>query len=165
MGGADSTLALTVYEWALLLHLVGAIAFFAGIAVAAVADAAARRRRRPSEVAAVLGTARAGVVLVAGGLLLALGAGFWLLEETVYGFDGWVQAALALVVVAFVAGGIGGQGPKRARKLAVRLAEAGDEPSPELDAALRTPLAAVANAVAAAAAIGILVLMVWKPGA
>lgn len=154
-----------MYEWALFLHLVGAIAFFAGIAVAAVAETAARRRRRPSEVAAILGTARFGVLLVAVGLLLAIGAGFWLLEETVYGFDGWIQGALALVVVSFAAGGIGGQGPKRARRLAVRLAETGDEPSPELDAALRAPVAGVANAVAGLAAVGILVLMVWKPGA
>jgi uncharacterized membrane protein len=155
----------TVYEWALLLHLVGAIAFFAGIAVAAVAETAARRRRRPSEVAAILGTARSGVLLVALGLVLAVGAGFWLLEETVYGFDGWIHAALALVAVALVAGAVGGQGPKRARRLAERLAGAGDQPSSELDAALRSPVAAAANAVAGLAAVGILVLMVWKPGA
>lgn len=154
-----------MYEWALFLHLVGAILFFAGIAVAAVAERAARARRRPSEVAAVLGTARSGVLLVAVGLLLAVGAGFWLLEETGYGFDGWIEAALALVVVSFVAGGIGGQGPKRARELATRLAGAGDEPSSELDAALRARAGAAFNWVATAAAVGILVLMVWKPGA
>lgn len=154
-----------MYEWALFLHLVGAILFFAGIAVAAVAERAARARRRPSEIAAVLGTARWGVLLVAVGLVLAVGAGFWLLAETVYGFDGWIHATLTLVVVSFVAGGIGGQGPKRARELAGRLAAEGDEPSPELDAALRAPVSAAFNLVAAAAAVGILVLMVWKPGA
>ncbi|HUH15027.1 MAG TPA: DUF2269 family protein [Gaiellaceae bacterium] len=154
-----------MYEWALFLHLAGAILFFAGIAVAAVAEISARGPKRPSEVAAVLGTARWGVLLVASGLLLAVGAGFWLLEETVYGLDGWVQAALALVVVSFVAGGIGGQGPKRARRLAQQLSADGDERSPELDAALRAPLAAVFNAIASAAAVAILVLMVWKPGA
>lgn len=154
-----------MYELALFLHLVGAISFFAGIAVAAVAELAAARRERPSEVAAVLGTARWGVVLVAAGLVLAVAAGFWLLEETGYGFDGWVQAALALVVVSFVAGGIGGQGPKRARVLAQRLAAEGDRPSPELTAALRSPRHAAFNWLATAAAVGILVLMVWKPGA
>ncbi len=152
-----------MYEWALFLHLLGAIAFFAGAAVAAVAESAARRRRRPSEAAAVLGTARTGVLLVATGLVLAVAAGFWLLEETAYGFDGWIQAALALVAVALVAGAVGGQGPKRARRLAERLAAAGDQPSAELDAAVRSPLAGAAYAVASAAAVGILVLMVWKP--
>lgn len=154
-----------MYEWALFLHLVGAIAFFAGIAVAAVAELAARRRERPSEVAAVLGTARWGVLLVAVGLVLAVGAGFWLLEETAYGFDGWIQAALALVLLSFVAGGIGGQGPKRARVLARRLTGEGDRPSAELAAAMRSPRYAVFNWLATAAAVGILVLMVWKPGA
>jgi uncharacterized membrane protein len=154
-----------VYEWALFLHLAGAIAFFAGLAVAAVAEASAKRRRRPSEVALLLGTARAGVALVALGLLLAVAAGFWLLAETGYGLDGWVQAALVLVAVALVAGAVGGQGPKRARRLAEGLAREGDEPSAELDAALRAPLPAAFNLLGAAAAVGILVLMVWKPGA
>jgi hypothetical protein len=154
-----------MYEWALFLHLAGAIAFFAGMTVAAVAEASARRRERPSEVAAVLGTARWGVLLVAAGLVLAVAAGFWLLAETAYGFDGWVQAALALVGVALVAGGIGGRGPKRARLLAARLAAERDEPSPELDAALRARAPAALNLIAAAAAVSVLVLMVWKPGA
>lgn len=165
MGGADSTLALTVYEWALFVHLAGAILFFAGLAVATVAETSARARRRPSEIALLLGGARWGVLLVVAGLILAVGAGFWLLEETAYGLDPWVQAALALVVVALVAGGIGGQGPKRARRLAERLAASGDEPSAELDAALRAPVAAAFNWLAAAAAVAVLALMVWKPGA
>jgi len=93
-----------MYEWALFTHLAGAISFFAGLAVAAVGQTAARRRSRPSEIAALLGTARWGVVLVATGLLLALGSGFWLLELTFYGFDTWVVAALALLASSVVAG-------------------------------------------------------------
>ena len=53
-----------MYQWALLLHLVGAILFFAGLAVAAVGQAAARRRARPTEIALHLGTARRGVLMV-----------------------------------------------------------------------------------------------------
>lgn len=154
-----------MYEWALLLHLLGAILFFAGLAVAAVGQATARRHRRPSHVAALLGTARWGVLLVVAGIVLAVAAGFWLLDETAYGFDGWVQAALALLVFAAVAGEVGGRQAKAARRLAERLAAEGDEPSAELDAALRSPLADGLNALAAAAAVGILLLMVWKPGA
>jgi hypothetical protein len=59
-----------MYEWALFAHLAGVISFFAGLAVAAVGETAARRRSRRSEIAALLGTARWGVVLVAAGLLL-----------------------------------------------------------------------------------------------
>ena len=154
-----------MYEWALFLHLVGAILFFAGLAVAAAGHVAARRAGRPSQVAVLLGTARWGVLLVAAGLVLAVAAGFWLLEETAYGLDGWILASLALLGVSLAGGGIGGQAPKRARRLAERLARDGDAPSPELDSALRDPVSDVLNWVGAAAALGILVLMVWKPGA
>lgn len=154
-----------MYEWALFAHLAGAISFFAGLAVAAVAHSAARRRERPGEIAALLGTARYGVLLVAVGLLLALGSGFWLLDLTVYGFDPWVVAALALLAFTFVAGGVGGQAPKRARRLAERLAREGDAPSAELDRLLRDRVADGLNRASAAAAVAILVLMVWKPGA
>jgi uncharacterized membrane protein len=154
-----------VYEWALFLHLAGAILFFGGLIVATVAHLTALRARRPSEVAAVLAAARWGVLLVAAGLVLAVGAGFWLLSETGYGLDGWVVASLALVVVALAAGGVGGQAPKRARRLATRLAAERDEPARELDAALRDHRADACNGLAAAAAVAILVLMVWKPGA
>jgi uncharacterized membrane protein len=154
-----------VYRWALFFHFVGALAFFAGLAVAAVGQAAARRRARPSEIALLLGVARSGVLLVGLGTLLVLGFGFWLVHLTGHGFEGWVIAALALLGISLVAGGIGGQAPKRARRLAVRLAEEGDESSPELGRLLRSPVADALNGAAAIAAIAILVLMVWKPGA
>ena len=154
-----------MYEWALFLHLVGAILFFAGLAVAAAGHLAARRAERPSQVAVLLGAARWGVLLVAAGLVLAFAAGFWLLEETAYGLDGWILASLVLLGVSLAGGGIGGQAPKRARRLAERLARDGDAPSPELDSALRDPMADILNWVGAVAAVGILVLMVWKPGA
>lgn len=154
-----------MYEWALFFHLVGAIAFFAGLAVAAVGQASARRRTRPSEVALLLRTARWGVLLVALGTLLVVGFGFWLLDLTGYGLDGWVLAALVLLAFTVVAGGIGGQAPKRARRLAERLAREGDEPNAELEGLLRSRTADVLNWAAAAAAVAILVLMVWKPGA
>jgi uncharacterized membrane protein len=154
-----------VYEWALFFHLVGALLFFAGLAVAAVAQLSARRRTRPSEVALLLRTARSGVILVGAGTLLLVGFGFWLLDLTAYGLDGWVVGALVLLGFAVLAGGVGGQAPKRARRVAERLAREGDEPSAELERLLRSPAADALNAAAAAAAIAILVLMVWKPGA
>lgn len=84
-----------MFEWALLFHLVGVIVFFAGLAVAAVLQATARRRTRPSEIALLLQTARWGVVMVGAGTVLALGSGLWLVKITAYGFDGWVLASLA----------------------------------------------------------------------
>jgi uncharacterized membrane protein len=154
-----------MYEWALFLHLSGAISFFAGLAVAAAGQASARRRKRPGEIAASLATARLAVVGVAVGTLLAVGSGFWLLDVTAYGLDSWVVAALVLLAVALAAGGLGGQAPKRARRLAERLAREGDEPSRELDSLLRMRGPDLLNWTGAAAATGVLVLMVWKPGA
>lgn len=154
-----------MYEWALFLHLAGAILFFAGLAVAAVAHSAARRRERPGEIAALLGAARAGVLLVGIGTLLALAAGFWLVDLTAYGFDAWVLASLALLLAAAAAGGLGGQAPKRARRLAERLAREGGVASAELESLLRDRRSTALNRAAAAAAVAILVLMVWKPGA
>lgn len=154
-----------MYEWALFLHLVGAILFFAGLGVAAVGQGAARLRSRPSEVAVLLGAARWGVAMVGAGTLLALAAGLWLLDLTAYGFDGWIVASLGLLAVAIVAGGLGGQAPKRARRLAERLTGEGDQRSVELDRALRAPVADALNWTAAAAVVAILALMVWKPGA
>jgi hypothetical protein len=154
-----------VHDLALFLHIVGAVLFFAGMAVAGVGEAAARRRRRPGEIALLLGAGRTGVALVGVGLLLVLVFGLWLTDLSGFGFDGWVVAALVLLALAAVAGGIGGQAPKRARRLAERLAAENDEPSPELDALLRQPVAIALNVVAALAGVAILALMVWKPGA
>ncbi len=153
-----------MYELALFAHLVGAISFFAGLAVAATGQTSARRRTRPAEIAALLGAARLGVALVAAGLLLVLGSGFWLLDLTRYGLDPWVVSALALVAFTLVTGAVGGRAPKRARRLAERLAREGDSPSVELDRLLRDRVADGLNSASAAAAVAILVLMVWKPG-
>jgi uncharacterized membrane protein len=152
-----------VYELALFLHLVGAILFFAGLAVATVGLLGARRHAQPGEIAVLLRAARQGVLMVGLGAALALGAGFWLLDLTGYGLDGWVLASLALLAFAAVAGGIGGQSAKRARRLAERLAREDDRPSAELAALLRRPLSDALNVAAAVAAVAILVLMVWKP--
>jgi uncharacterized membrane protein len=153
-----------VYRLALFFHLVGAILFFSGLAVAAVAQAGARRRTRPAEIAALLATARVGVIIVGLGFLLVLGFGFWLVDLTGYGLDGWVLASLGLLGFAIVAGAAGGQAPKRARKVAAALELRGDRMSPELAALLRDRRSALLNQAAAVAAIAILVLMVWKPG-
>jgi uncharacterized membrane protein len=154
-----------MYEWALFLHLVGAIHFFAGLAVAAVGQSAARRRTRPSEIGVLLRSSRWGVLMVGLGALLVVVSGLWLLDLTVYDLDGWVLASLALLVFAFIAGAAGGQAPKRARHLAEELARADDRPREELHALLHDRRADALNWAAAAAAISVLVLMVWKPGA
>jgi hypothetical protein len=110
-------------EWALFFHLLGAFLFVAGVVVAGVAFEVARRRTQPLEIAVLLGLARIGALFVAVGSLVVLLFGLWLVHIERIGYGaGWVDAALALFVAVGVLGGIGGQRPKRARKLATRLA-------------------------------------------
>jgi uncharacterized membrane protein len=149
----------------LFLHIAGVLLFVAGIAVAGVGFEAARRRERPAEIALLLGMTRSGVALVGLGALLLLGCGLWLvgLEGDVGYGTGWVDAALALFVVAMLIGGLAGQRPKQARLLATRLAEEGAPTSPELRALLDDPLSRAANYASAALVLAILALMVFKP--
>ncbi|HEU6446387.1 MAG TPA: DUF2269 family protein [Gaiellaceae bacterium] len=158
---------MTEREWALLLHLSGVLLLFAGMTVAAVAQAGARRREAPGEIAALLGLTRVGVALVAAGALVIVGGGLWLIEASsgVYSLgDGWIAGSLGLLALSFVLGAIGGRRPKRARRLAAQLARDRDEPPEELRALLDDRLSDAFNYGAAIAVIAALVLMVWKPG-
>jgi uncharacterized membrane protein len=155
---------ISTFDIALLGHLLGVIAFFSGMAVAAAALLAARRAHRAGEVAVLLGVTRIGVLLVGLGILVAVGFGFWLLSLTGYAIgDTWVSVALALLVASAVLGERGGKAPRRARELAA--ASPPDAPvSAELAALLRDRRADAANTAAALAAVAILVLMIWRPG-
>jgi uncharacterized membrane protein len=149
----------------LFFHLLGAVSFFAGAAVAGTLQRAAIRRERPSEIHALLRLTRVGVVLVGIGALLTLVFGIALAEHEGFGFSpAWIQAALGLWVAAMVLGGYGGRTARHARHLAERLAAEDDAPSPELRAlvAARGPL--WASYASGLMLFAILALMVWQPG-
>ena len=155
-----------VEDVALFGHLLGAFLFVSGTVVAGVAFEAGRRRHSPEEIALLLGLARIGAALVGVGMLAVLGFGLWLVHLGGWGYDsGWVEAAIALFVVAVVLGGYGGQAPKRARKLATRLAGEGQPATDELRRLLANRAALLANYASVLLVIAVLVLMVWKPGA
>ena len=155
---------LTRYQLALFFHLLGALLFVAGIILAGVAFEAARRRQRPADIALLLGLTRVGVVLVGIGALLVLGFGLWLVHLGGFGYGaGWVDAAIALYLLALVLGAIGGRRPKQARRLATCLAGEDAPASAELRALLDDRLSLAANYTSAAAVLAILVLMVFKP--
>jgi uncharacterized membrane protein len=148
---------------ALFFHLLGALLFVAGIILAGAAFEVARRRERPAEITLLLGLTRIGVVLVAvGGLLLAV-FGLWLVHLGGFGYgSGWVDAAIALYLVALALGGLGGQRPKQARRLATQL-EAEQMPvSAELRTLLDDPLSRASNYGSLVIVLVILVLMVFK---
>jgi len=135
------------------------------MALAGAAFESARRRERAAEVALLLGLARWGAVLVAGGGVLLLVGGFWLvgLEDGIDFGTGWVGASIALFALAVVLGTLGGRRPRRARELAERLAAEDRESSPELRALLDDRGSRLANYASAALVLAILALMVFKP--
>ena len=153
-------------DTALFFHLLGAFSFVAGTILAGAAFELARRRDDPRDVALLLGLTRLGVLLVGLGTLLVLGFGLWLVHLGDWGYGaGWVDAALGLLVATAVLGTIGGQKPKRARKLAVRLAAERAPASAELRALLDDRAALAANYLSALLLLAIIALMVFKPGA
>jgi hypothetical protein len=151
------------YDWALLLHLVGAFALVGGMAVAAAGHVTALRRERQRDIAVALGVGRTGVGLVGAGSLLVVGFGTWLVDLGDHRFgDAWISAAYALFIGAVILGGLGGPPLKRARLRAEQAVA--DGPDPDLHALLRRPAVLAANYGAALLMAAVLVLMVWKPG-
>jgi uncharacterized membrane protein len=156
---------MTEYNLALFFHLLGAFTLIAGTVVAGVAFEAARRRNTPAEIALLLGLSRVGVLLVALGMLLVLAFGLWLVELGHWGYGaGWVVAALVLLALTTLLGAAGGQRPKQARKLALRMRDGLTSDAPRLRALLDDRSALAANYVSALILLAIIVLMVFKPG-
>jgi uncharacterized membrane protein len=151
---------------ALFFHLLGAFSLIAGTAIAGVAFETARRRTALAEIALLLGLARIGVALVAVGTLLVVAFGLWLVELGHWGYSsGWVLAALVLLASTVVLGAVGGQRPKRARKLAGRVRDEPTERVEDLRALLDDRVTRAVNGLAALLLLAITALMVFKPGA
>ncbi len=153
----------TTYDVALAFHLLGALLFFSGIALAGAAFEFARRRETPAEVALLLSLTRVGVALVGiGGLLLPV-FGLWMVHLGHWGYgSGWVDWAIGLYVLALALGGFGGRRPKQARVLASRLAEEGAPATDELRRLLDDPVSLAANYASLVVVLGIVALMVFK---
>lgn len=155
---------MTLTHVLLFFHLLGAVAFFAGAAVAGTLQLAAIRAERPSEIHALLRLTRVGVVLVGIGALLTLVFGIALAEHEGFGLSpAWIQAALGLWVAAMALGGYGGRTARHARHLAERLAAEGDAPSPELHALVSARGPLWASFASGSMLFAILALMVWQP--
>lgn len=154
------------YQWLLVLHMTGAFLVLGGATMAAIFNVAAMRRERPSEIAILYRLTQFAAVSVMVGMTLALIFGLWLVADVnfVDWGDAWVIIALVLWIVANALGSSGGRREKATRELAERLAAQGDQPSAELRARLRDPVALALSYGSGAAVIAILALMIWKPG-
>ena len=154
------------YEWLLFLHVTGAFIFLGAAVAALTLNNAVLRRDKPSEIALLLRLTQFTVPGFIVGTVLLLVFGLWLVHTAGYGFgDGWIVAALILFVLSNVLGIVGGERAKPARKLAERLVAEGDQPSAELKARVRDPIALSLDYGAALLGLAVLVLMIWKPGA
>lgn len=151
-------------DWALFLHLIGAIAMVGGSIGVTALRLGAIGQRRPSLSATLLRAARPLVPVVAGGLVLAVGAGVWLADEAGFPLSaGWLHATYALVAYLAVVGAIAGRRDRHTRELAEAVASDGDGPTDELARRLRDPVALALDVSMLAAMVAIVALMVWKP--
>jgi uncharacterized membrane protein len=151
-------------EWLLFLHLAGAFLFVSGALAAAVLRLAAMRRERPSEIALLMRAVRPAVPLIAGGLVLVLVFGFWLVSRLDVGVgSAWLTVTFVLLGWIVVVGAAAGRQDRHTRELAERLARDSDTPSAELSHRLRDPVNLALNASLLIATVAIVALMVWKP--
>jgi uncharacterized membrane protein len=141
------------------------ILMLGGIIAAGLAYYGARRRERPSEIAAVLSLSRSGVLVGAVGFALTTGFGLWLVHLARHGYtEPWLVAVYALYGASNVLGGATGRVPKQARLLAERLAGEEDRSTDELHRLLRHRPSELLNHLSSLMMIAVLVLMVWRPG-
>jgi uncharacterized membrane protein len=152
------------YDAALFVHLMGVGFLAAGMGAAAVGLELGRRHERPAEVAALLGVARVGVLLVGLGSLALLTGGFWLMQVGAFDLsDGWLSASLAVFVLGALLGTLGGRRPKRARQRAERLVREGAPADHQLRRLLDDRTTLALNYASASAMVVVLVLMIVKP--
>lgn len=156
---------MTTYQWLLGFHVLSALLFLGGAVMVGVVHGAAMAAGRPSEVAHLLRLTRPGVAVVGAGALGSIVFGLWLVFHLPYRSlrDTWIVLSLALWAVSLLLGGVGGRSARHTRYVAQRLADEGDEPSPELRRALVEPTALAMNYASLLASVAILALMVWKP--
>jgi uncharacterized membrane protein len=157
---------LNKYDWLLFLHITGAFLLVGGGVVAAALNLAALKRDRPSEILLLFGLIRIAVAAIIAGSVLAFVFGLWLVNEAGYGYgDGWIVAAIVLLILGNAIGGFAGSRDTRTAKFAEELMAQGDAPSPELKARVRDPIVIACNYGSGLILVALLAIMIWKPGA
>ncbi len=156
---------MSTVQWLLALHVTAAFFFVGGSAAAAILNTLAVKAEKPSETAFLLRLIRRTLPVIGLGVAGTLLFGIWLWHELHFSLGAtWIWASLVLWVASSALGGIGGRHQGRARALAEQLAAAGDTTTDELRAILRDPKGNGVSWLAGLATVGILVLMIWKPG-
>jgi uncharacterized membrane protein len=157
----------STYQWVLFLHLLSAFLLAGGALAYHILHFTLLQRERPSEIAELFGAGRIFSFAIQAGAMGTIIFGIWLayIGEPDYGLgQGWIIAAIVLWVVSSGLGAAGGKIYEGGQKLAAQLAAAGDAPSAELTAIIRSPRAAALTWASTLMVVAILVLMVFKPG-
>ena len=155
-------------DWLLVLHVLSAFAYAAGIVLFWVLLVAVRRTDTPdgtTRMEPVVKVGNAAVWLGAGGVIIF---GIWL-AFSVGGYDlwdGWILAAIVLWVISLAIGKRTGDAYVEGMKKAQELQAAGQTaPNAELLALNRTSTGLLMHALASVVLLLILIDMIWKPGA
>lgn len=155
-------------DWIIALHLLAAFALVGAVTALWVVVLSARAADRPSRVEPPMRLVPLLAPMTAVGGAGTLIFGVWLAVslDDYEVWDGWIVASLVLWLIAAGAGETAGARYRRAGERAAERVRAGaDGPDAGLRAATRDGTAFALHAVASVAAIAILILMIWKPGA
>jgi hypothetical protein len=160
--------AVSLDQWLLAFHVLGAFAVVGAIAFFAVTVIAGFGVDRPSSTLELTRIARVPNVMVMVGMTMTLVFGIWLAIslDAYQPWDGWIIAAYVLWAVAGGTGARGGDAYQRAARRARELVAAGDDdPNAELASLLRDRTSLLLNGISTVATLLLLLDMIWKPGA
>jgi hypothetical protein len=155
-------------DWLLALHLLSAFALVAAVVLFSVVIVVVRRTDLPEVVASAGRLLPVGNVAVMAGAVGVLVFGIWLAIslDAIAVWDGWVIAAIVLWAVAVETGRRADKEYALCVERAGELLAAGSTGhDAELAALARTSKGLWLHVIATAAALLILLDMIWKPGA
>jgi hypothetical protein len=162
------TTAVTFDGWLLGLHLLSAFALAGSIVVFWYLIVASRSVDTPGLTVAMGPVAGVTTKIVRAGAAGTLVFGVWLAIrlDGIQVWDGWVLAAIVLLVITAIAGSRSGAEYERAMRKAGELEAAGQTgPNAELLALNRTARGLWLHAIATLSVLLMLIDMIWKPGA
>ena len=147
---------MSLYQFLIFIHVLGAMALFVAIGIEAVALGRLRRAETPADARVWLGLFRLPGRVGPIAMLTALASGAWMMKVS-WGYQAWIAGALAAMVGMAVIGAV--VSLRRMRRLRAALhAESG------LSEALRSSPALVTSLrLRIALGVGILALMTTKP--
>jgi uncharacterized membrane protein len=158
----------TFDDWLLVLHVLSAFAYVAGVTLFWVLVIAGRQRDTPEGTILLAPGAKVGNIAVGIGAIGTIVFGIWLaLSVGNYDiWDGWIIAAIVLWAIGGELGRRTGNEYLKGMHKAEELEAAGQTgPNNELLALNRTSTGLVLQTAASLTLLLILIDMIWKPGA